>query len=241
VNFEQAREAMRSTEAAMLGSFEEDVGAELKLADDACALLLAVLSNVGQRTGSLTEDPETGDLSGDVETLRLLAQLYIGIRMLRVIRAARGILAFGYEREAPALDRILVELAAHRREILDDESGGEALAWLRRERKHGITKKVGKYAPGDLYANLSTDAHGDPAPVDRLRDIDGMINLSPKRGIPTRASLVIMYSGMARDQAVVLAAAAGITLKGVDDLDGRIREATANLQPDAEAGESTPD
>jgi hypothetical protein len=238
LTFDEALESIRATEAARLASFEEDVRAELELADDACALLLAVLVNVGKRTGSLTLDPETGDLSGDVEALQLLAQVYIGIRTFRVIRAARGILAFGYEREAPALDRILVELQAHRREIMEDESGKEALAWLRRERKHGISKRVGKNAPDDLYANLSTDSHGDPAPVDRLRDVDGMIELSPQRGIPTRASLVILYAGMARDQAVVVATAAGIKLEGVEDLDSRIKEAQTKLQADADAEES---
>jgi hypothetical protein len=117
-----------------------------------------------------------------------------------VIRAGRAVLAYGYEREVTALDRILVELHAHRRAILEDGSGMEALAWLRRERRWKIGKRVSEGAPEDLYDNLSADAHGDPLPVTRLLDRQGIIELSPRRGFETRASLVELYAGMALDQ-----------------------------------------
>jgi hypothetical protein len=240
VDFLQALESLRQAEATLLASYEEEVGNELRLVDEASALLLLVLLHVGQQRGTLERDVETGELRGDIPTLKLLAQHFIGIRTLRVVRAGRAVLAFGYEREAPALDRILVELQAHRRAILDDQSGEEALAWLARERKYGIANKVGKHAPKDLYDNLSADAHGDPTPVTRLRDSEGSVELSPRRGFPTRASLQL-YAGMARDQAVVIAAFAGIELQGVDELNRQIKDAQQQLASDFEAVERKQD
>jgi hypothetical protein len=236
--FEQAVESLRQGEAKLLASYEQDLGSELRLVDEASALLFLVLARVGKISGTLEHAPETGELSGDVDKLKLMAQVFIGIRTFRVIRAGRAVLAFGYEREAPALDRILVELQAHRRTILKDESGEEALAWLARERKYGIGKKVSEEGPEDLYDNLSADAHGDPTPVNRLQDRSGDIDLSPRRGFPTRASLIELYAGMARDQAVLIAGLAGVELRGVDELDRKIIEAKTALARDFEAAES---
>ena len=237
VDFEQAVKAIRATEDALLASYQADVGEELRLVDEACALLLLVLQKVGPRHGTL-EQSTTGELSGDIATLQLAAQTVIGIRTLRVIRAGRAVLAFGYEREVPALDRILVELQAHRRAIVNDESGEDARAWLARERKYGIGKKVSEVAPDDLYENLSSDAHGDPKPVSRLLDKDGKIELAPRRGIPTRASLIELYAGMARDQAVLIAKLAGIELQAVEELDRQITEAKAKLAHDFETADA---
>lgn len=47
----------------------------------------------------------------------------MGVKAFRVIRAARGVLKFGYEPEALAYDRILLELIEHRRAIVTDASG----------------------------------------------------------------------------------------------------------------------
>jgi hypothetical protein len=239
--FEQAVESVRQAEAKLLAWYEQDVGSELRLVDEASTLLLLVLTRVGKLSGTLEQVPETRELRGDVDKLKLMAQVFIGIRTFRVIRAGRAVLAFGYEREAPALDRILVELQAHRREIVDDQSGEEALAWLARERKRDIGKKVSKDAPEDLYDNLSADAHGDPTPVNRLRDTSGGVDLSPRRGFPTRASLIELYAGMARDQAVLIAGLAGIELRGVEELDRQIIDAKTALARDFEAAEHEPE
>ena len=239
MNLGDAFRVLRETEARLLESFEADAGDDLRVLDEACALLMLVLVHVGPRQGTVEVDAETGELSGDVETLKLGAQLYIGIRTLRTIRAGRAVLAFGYEREAPALDRIIVELAAHRREILADDSGEEARAWLARERTRGISARVRRGAPDDLYGNLSQDSHGDPAPVARLLDPEsGQVELAPRRGFPTRASLIELYAGMARDQAVVIAKLAGIGLENLDELDSRIIERKTALRKDADAADA---
>jgi hypothetical protein len=101
--------------------------------------------------------------------------------------------------------------------------------------RHG--KKVSAHAPEDLYDNLSADAHGDPTPVTQLLNKEERIELAPRQGFPTRASLVELYAGMARDQAVLIAALAGIDLQGVDELDQRIIEEKALLARDVETSE----
>jgi hypothetical protein len=230
MEFHEALESIARTEKQLLDSYEQDVGHELQLVDSASALLLAVLGHTHGRSGQIEVEEETNEVTGgDVEMLRLGAQRVIGIRALRVVRAARAVLAFGYEREAPALVRTLIELNARRKAIMDDDTGSEALAWLQRRRKWDIGKLVEKSAPG-LYGNLSADAHGDPAPVSRLLDPStGNIELAPRRGPATRASLVLS-AGIARDQAVVIAALAGVELSGVDEVDRDIRAAWERLQ-----------
>jgi hypothetical protein len=86
-------------------------------------------------------------LAGDVNGLHTLAQVYIGIRVFRTIRAARAVLAMGYEAEARALDRIVVELQAHRQAIIADATGAEALAWLKRERVYGTQQLLAPHRP----------------------------------------------------------------------------------------------
>jgi hypothetical protein len=67
------------------------------------------------------------------------------------------------------------------------------MSWTsNRPRKYRIGK-VSQHAPEDLYANLSADAHGDPVLVSRLLDKEEKIELAPRRGLPTRASLIELY------------------------------------------------
>jgi hypothetical protein len=124
VDTQQFFEAIRKSEAKLLDSYEQDVDLELHLADHACALLLAVLLGVEGRDVTFTED-DVGELTGDITALQLYAQLLVGVRVFRTVHAGRAVLASGYEPEVPALDRILVELQAHRR----------AMSTTRRERK----------------------------------------------------------------------------------------------------------
>ena len=125
----------------------------LELVEDACALLMTVLLSVPTNTASLTTN-DTGTVTGgDIDKLQLLAHLIMGVRAFRVIRAGLAVLRSGWEPEARAHDRILVELNAHRAAIIKDPSGVEAQAWLARERGHGITKRVNAVSPPELYKN----------------------------------------------------------------------------------------
>lgn len=228
---QHARRVVLSHEMALKGRYEDDLMVELGLVDDASSLLLAVMLQVDQRTGTVDLD-RAGVPSGDVDTLRLLAQQYIGIRAFRVIRAARAVLSVGYEAEARAHDRILVELQAHRVAIMEDETGKAALDWFKGKLGKGISGRVGQLGSKDLYANLSTDSHGDPAPVARLTDETNTVSINPTRGIASRASLWL-YAGFARDQAVVIAASADIGLSGIEDFDNALRRLQESLAEDA--------
>jgi hypothetical protein len=168
-----------------------------------------------------------------------MAQQFIGVRSLRVVRAARATLAGGYEPESRAHDRILVELGAHRRAILDDESGKTALDWLKGKSRRGVTARVNAMSPSDLYKNLSQDSHGDPEPIQRLA-ADATANtiyIEPRRTLATRASL-LMHAGFCRDQAVVIAQAAGIQLNGLPELDEAIRGGWDALESEYESDSS---
>jgi hypothetical protein len=234
VSFEDARRALVEVEARLAESFGTDAAAELSVSEGATALLLAVVLRVGERTVKLEVDAAGSVSGGDVAILQLAAQAVIGVRALRVTRAARQVLSIGYESEARALDRIIIELQAHRTAILADESGSEALAWLRGERGFGITKRVKAVTPDGLYKGLSHDSHGDPVPVFALFDAqEGHLQVAPRRTAATRASLA-MHAGFARDQAVLIASQAGVELDGVDELDAAIRSAKEALDTEYE-------
>lgn len=166
--------------------------------------------------------------------LRAYSQEVIGIRMFRTIRAAMAVLATGYEPEARALDRILVELMAHRKVILDDPTGNEAQRWLEGKSGRGITAKVNAMQPSDLYANLSQDAHGDPRAVWRMHHAESQtIILGPQRDpLKSRASL-LMYAGASVDQTRVIAAFDGTAVTDSDDMAERIKSAWVKLRVDA--------
>jgi hypothetical protein len=152
------------------------------------------------------------------------------------MRAARATLAAGYEAEARAHDRVLVELLEHRRAILADTTGGAAKAWVEGHSGRGIGKRVAAQSPEDMYANLCHDSHGDPRPLARLLDVEaGTIWLEPKRTEATRASL-LMHAGFARDQAVAIGTYAGIELQHVDELDALISDGWSRLERDPGAG-----
>src|SRR5665811_85439 len=224
-------------EAQMRASFLTDAGLEARLADTASALLVRTLESVppGQGKALLNEAGETV-YQVDRDRIVLAAMSIMGTKALRVIRAARAVLASGFESEARALDRILVELMAHRGAILDDRTASEAMAWLRRKRKYGISKRVAAMGNREVYENLCVDAHGDPEAVLRLRDPEtNTIELGPQRGPGTRASL-LLYAGFARDHAGLVAELSDTTsIQGMDRLDAGIDAAWQRLKSESGA------
>jgi len=211
-------------------TLEADLGQDLRLVDRAAALLLTMILHAAREEVTFTITIGSDDaLSGDIGHLLLHTHVFIGIRGWRAMRAARAVIAVGYEGEARAYDRIIVELMAHRHAILEDHTGAEALAWLRGERGHGISKRVKRIAPDDLYKNVSHDSHGDPVAVRRLMDIEANgLMLSSKRTPASRASL-LMHAAFARDQAVVVAQLARLELPALTDLDANLRDRKAAL------------
>ena len=122
-----------------------------------------------------------------------------------MIRAARATLSVGYEPEALAHDRILLELQAHRRVVLGDETGNAAKKWIDGDSMYGVTRKVAAITAGDLYKSLCQDSHGDPRPIERLFNRStGTFEIGPTSTLVTRACL-LMYASFARDQAAIIA------------------------------------
>lgn len=217
---------VRETEHRLRGELAELY--EWSLAGRAATGLAQVLLTLPSRTWEGTRD-EAGPV------LQLYAQQVIGIRVFRTIRAAMAVLEIGYEPEARALDRILIELVAHRRAIQGDPSGEEARLWLEGKRGHGITGKVNAMQPKDLYANLSQEAHGDPRAMWRLYDEQSnSLMLGPqRRPLAARASL-LMYAGMACDQSKFIGALAGLTVSGLEELGREVRSGWDKVEADGE-------
>jgi hypothetical protein len=213
------------SEARLVGSLATDLGPDLHLADKAAALLLATLLEAQPEamTGQVGLDAD-GAMSGDVGELNRSAQLFIGIRGWRVMRASRAVLAAGYEVEARALDRIILELVVHRAAILEDPSGEEARAWLNGERGWRISKRVAEMTKDDLYKNMSHDSHGDPVAVRRLFNAESnSLIVSPTRSHASRVSL-LFHAGFARDQALIVAQAASLGIGGLEAFDEEVAE-----------------
>lgn len=203
---------------------------EWYLASVAVEGLRAALIKVGPRK---YEGP--ADQAG--ATLRLYAYLVMGVRIFRTIRAAMAVLSIGYEPEARALDRILVELMAHRRAIIDDPSGEEAHAWLAGKRERGIAAKVRTMAPRELYENMSQEAHGDPRAVWSLYDhrSEAIIVGPQRKPFAARASL-LMHAGLAIDQLRLIVAGANLEAEGVGELAERVRAANKRLAAEGDTG-----
>lgn len=208
------------TERKFHETFEADAARELELLDAATAALLFAVVHAGQSDGRTPRG-------------RILnANIYLGSRGLRAVRAGRAVLACGYEAEARAQDRVVLELAAHRKAILADETGAEADRWLAGKSVRGISRKVAELLEDDtIYAALSSESHGDPRPIHRMLDQErNRIVIAPGRTIATRNSL-LLYAGFAREQAAVIANLASdrLMFEGIHHLEGAIQRASDDL------------
>lgn len=212
---------MTRLEDKLQQSFDADCATELRVVDIASTALVHTILNINSPGTVRMRCEEDGTyVPEDPKGMIRTANVYIGSRGVRAIRAGRAVLARGFESEARALDRIVVELNGHRKVILADGSGHEAVKWLRRESRWGIGAKVAALGGDGMYDNLSSEAHGDPLPLYRMLDAsDNMIDLAPQRTRATRASL-LMYAGFAHDQANVVAAFSdgAVQLEGMDSL-----------------------
>ena len=218
-----------AVEASARDQFISEAHAEAPLADAASALLLMVLLTVDERSRDVTVDHR---LNGLARAALLEAQLFLGVRIFRTIRAARSVLAAGYEPEARAHHRVLLELVAHRNAICDDPTGRQAAAWLSGKKAQGVSASVKAMTEPGLYSRLSHYSHGGPEPVLHLLDTEGQtLFLGPGHSIATRASL-LLHAGIAREQAMVISALDGTPLDSPDGFDQQMHNARASLDTD---------
>lgn len=221
---QQVRALLRDAEGLHRDRFAAELADDLALVDDASSLLAKVVGMAVGRGGEveIDVDDNTGVPSdADAAAVQLIALRYLGVRGVRIVRAAQSVLAIGYEPEARVYERILLEIVEHTQSIVRDPSGKTALDWLEGNRRRGVTARVRAMGTGDLYSRLSRDSHGDPNPVIALIDPSHTLELGPRRTVATRLALV-RHAAYCRDHAVALCGAADITLDGLPALDARI-------------------
>lgn len=222
-----------AAEIRLQTSYVSDCEPQLRLVEHAMHLLDDLMSSV--------EPPDCQPNPGEIgmprpesrsERFMLFTQMMIGARALRVVQAARPTLAAGYELEALVYDRVLVELMAHRRQVLLDATGDEARQWLQSPRGRGIGKRIAKVAKGDLYDLQSRAAHGDPRLLESLFDAErNTLSLAPARSDLTRASLVL-HASFLTDQIEIIAALAGLKHPWLASLQEAVRVQWQKFRPD---------
>jgi hypothetical protein len=198
-----------------------------RLADDATTALAMVIEE--SRGGA----PRPA--SGSPGSVRLHGLAVVAVRTLRAARAGMQVLASGYEVEARAFDRVLLELKVRCRLILNDATGQQTVDWMRGRHSPNMTAAIKKThsAPDGYYAFLSPDSHGDAQSVARalLLDISGVpaINWGPAH---SRASLYSLhtYASYSFEVAVHLAEEAGVNVSRRDALARELHASVCRLR-----------
>jgi hypothetical protein len=174
---------------------------------------------------------------GDIDDPRMAAAVVGGIRAFRAVRSGMAVLSVGYELEADAMNRVLLELFVETRAAVDDQSGDIARQWFTGGRRRGIGARVQAAMPHNpaAYDTVSRAAHGDPrALLERARDIDGraIIEWGPSRSGAT-AQCLIGFAVAARDMTVLLEEATGTRFASMADLDRALERSVPGWRPDA--------
>lgn len=194
----------------------------------------SVLAVVLDRTSGL-ERPE----SGTPASLRLHAFLIIGVRSFRAIRATMAVLAAGYELEAHALARLVLELEARRNVIAADSSGSEAHAWMSDQRNRDLGAMVRAATPDSprLWKTLSRAVHADAVAVFDvlLSDQEGERVLRWGPGLTLVSRRVLFYLALsARSTAIALATEAGVEMPDEERLSLALSTGHDRLSADLE-------
>jgi hypothetical protein len=114
----------------------------------------------------------------------------------------------GYELEADAMTRVLLELFIAAREALADPTGDKAERWMKRGMGKGIGTRVDAAVPHTtgVYRSLSRASHGDLRAVLGLAEgvgDDQAVEWGP-RTTPRTAAILRSYAVGARDFAVLI-------------------------------------
>ncbi|MBJ7353768.1 MAG: hypothetical protein JHC98_03000 [Thermoleophilaceae bacterium] len=180
-----------------LGWSEDDYEEELRTSFFSDCPERALVSLATSFARSLIEDSPIFEVPGPEpeaqKTHLLLAAQLTSTRMLRAARAATASLSIGYEPEARALIRIMVELAPHAEYWQTDPTGELAREWLDGKHEYGVTKKVAEILDRGIYKELCIDAHGDPRSLFALMDPnDFTISMGPDRTMNSRTYLLVI-------------------------------------------------
>jgi hypothetical protein len=191
-------------------SFLEDCALQLQVLENAMFLLGELMVSIEPLDPPLDLGEVGMPKPEDLRQLMLLAHMMIAARGLRVIQAARPVLAAGYEYEALVHNRIISELVAHRKAIREDLTGEAARKWLKSPPGR-IGPRINKLAKGPLYELESRAAHGDPRLLAPIFNTErNAVPLTPARSDLTRTSLVL-YASFLVDQIELISTLAGVT------------------------------
>jgi hypothetical protein len=201
---------------------------ERELAEVASSTLAVVLHEVG----------EDKALWGLADTVRVTAAMVGGIRAFRAVRAGMAILASGYELEADAMSRVLLELFVETGSAVHDSSGDTARAWLSGGRVRGIGSRVKAAMPhsSSTYGDVSRAAHGDPRAIIGLAISEGDDHVVEWGAKQTKATArcLVGYAVGARDMAVLVEEATGHRFAIVGALDHVMAERVPGWRPEAD-------
>jgi hypothetical protein len=150
------------------------------------------------------------------EQHRQRATVMLAVRLFRAIRAAMAVLGAGYEVEARAMVRLVLETRARLLEVAGDQSHETGRRWLNGKPKTNISAAVRASAPEldaaaaqRLYGGLSQDAHADVGGIMRSlatvdEDLRAEITWGPRRTVDTHLSLLLCAT-FAAEAATLLA------------------------------------
>jgi hypothetical protein len=170
----------------------------------------------------------------DAVRLRRVAAIVAAIRGFRFARAGVAVVEAGYELEADAYVRGIVELLVDARAAVHDASGAEARRWLEGGRERGISGRI-RRATGtpDVYRQLSRAAHGEPRAIVALAAGAETVEWGPRR-TERCEKLLLTFALSCRDLAVLLEEAGYPRVRELDELDVALAQRVPGWRPDAD-------
>ncbi|HEV3046573.1 MAG TPA: hypothetical protein VGY13_04360 [Solirubrobacteraceae bacterium] len=169
---------------------------------------------------------------------RQRAIVMLAVRQLRASRAGMAVHAVGWEVEARALDRLVIESRARLWQVRLDLTHATGRLWLEGKLKGEIGAAVRASWIGvendrarSLYRALSQDSHADPGGIMRSLttvddDLAAEIQWGPGRTVASRQSLALL-AAFAAETATLLADESGVEHPDPKRLAARVDRAVA--------------
>ena len=181
---------------------------------------------------------------------RQRAMLILAVRQLRATRAGMAVHAVGWEVEARALDRLVIEVRARLWQVRQDLTDETGRLWLGGKLSGEIAVAVRASLIGvederarSLYRALSQDAHADPGGIVRSLttvddDLAAEIKWGPSCTVAGRQSLAL-FAAFAAETATLLSTEAGIDHPDSDRLAASVDQAIVTAAQAVQDGAKT--
>lgn len=182
--------------------------------------------------------PHCADEEPPDEWVQTKALLYLGLLAGRSLRSLMLLLEHGYDAEALAFQRRLVEIHARAQRVVDRQAGAQrAREWLRGQDKK--PSGVVELPPG-AWQLYSHPVHADYRAaehhlVDRRADGTVQFTLLPHRNIDKANATATIAAAETRDVAATIADFKQLRINGLERLDADVHEALARWVVPADA------